>query len=101
MSSKIKLENRLQASRNKNVTTEDRMTKCYMREDDVIAEVKATLETLKGAMIRVKTDGVKTNVDRLAVMIETLIRNRDETKAECRALMARERTRADLTATDN
>lgn len=55
------------------------------RESELLRDVKAVLETLKGQVMRVKTEGVKENVKRLTLMLKNFMRVRDEVSAEWRA----------------
>lgn len=77
------------------------MTRLYKREDEVFSEAKATLETLSALMMRVKTYSVKDGVKKLVGLFEALAKSRSEIKAECRAVVAGERTRADTMAGDS
>lgn len=60
--SKLSLEARLHtSSKSRPATTEDRLSKLYKRESDIIGELKITLDALKEIMFRVRTEGVKTS----------------------------------------
>lgn len=59
------------------------------------------METLKGLIVRIKTDGVKDSVEKLATLIEALLKSRDEIRSEKNAIIIGERSRAEAMATDN
>lgn len=67
---------------------EDRLTRLFKRETDTIAEAKATLESLKSLVLRVKTDGVKDGVEKLGALFDMLMKSRDEIRSECRAMVS-------------
>lgn len=79
------LEAKLQSSSKINMhNADERLSKLYKRESDIEGEVKVNLGTLKGLMARVKTDGVKDCVKKLATLIDALLRSREEIRSESR-----------------
>lgn len=70
---------------------EDRLTRLFKRETDIIAEAKATLESLKSLMPRVKPDGVKDGVEQLGALFDMLMKSRDDIRSECRAMVTGEK----------
>lgn len=94
-------EAKLQAtSKTKPPNVEDRLTRLFKRESEVINEARRTLGVLKGFMTRVKTDGVKDSVDKLIGLFDVLVRCRNGIKSEYRSMVVSERTRAELIAVD-
>lgn len=83
------------------MVTEDRLSKLYKREADMIGELKRRLEALKGIIVRVKTEGVKDGVEKLNTQFDVLVKSREAIRSECKFRMAGERSRADALATDN
>lgn len=97
----MSLEAKLQlSSKTKTPNPEDHLARLFKRKNEVILEVQGTLEVLKGLMTRVKTDEVKDNVNKLTPLFDVLVNSRNDIKAECRTMVAEERTRVDSLAVD-
>lgn len=95
----MSLEARLQAaSKTKQPSMEGRLIRLYRRESEVLEEFRGILDALKGQIIRVKTDGVKNNVEKLAALFDELMRSRAYINAECRATVVSERSCTDSLA---
>lgn len=81
------LEDRLQAAaKTKQPRAEDRLARLYKRENEILDDVKGTWDTLKRLMSKIRSDGVKENVDKLGGLFEMLERSREAIKLECRVL---------------
>lgn len=102
----MSLEARLRASaRSNSLTQDDRLTRLDRKENEIIGDIRGTLEHLKTIMARVKTEGVKDDIDKLMTHFELLVKSRHEVKAEYRVSLAVERAKleaavADTTAID-
>lgn len=95
------LEDKLLASaKTKQTEPEDRLTRLLKRENDVVQELKATLDFLKTLMVRVKTEGVKEQVERMGALLDELCRKRAEIKSEQRVVKAGEKKKAEPSVGD-
>lgn len=97
----MSLENKLLASsKTKQVDPEDRLARLIKRENEVVQEIMATFDLLKSLMGRVKTKGVKEQVEMMGTLLDELIRKRAEIKSEHRVIKAGEKTKAESSAGD-
>lgn len=83
---------------------DDRLTRLYKRENEIFGDARGVLEHLKSIVVRVKTDGVKEDVDKLVALFESLVYTRKDIRMEYRTVMAvaeeRSSSRPDSIATD-
>lgn len=90
----------LAASKTKPASADNRLTKLYRHEADLLGEVRGILDSLKSQMIRVKTEGVRENVEKITALFDVLVKSRDDIKAEYRVRSASERTKAETSSTE-
>lgn len=98
---KMSLEDKLLTSgKTKQTEPEDRLTRLIKRENEVVQEIKTTFDLLKSLMARVRTEGVKEQVEKMGTLLDELIRKRGEIKLEHRGIKADEKTKAETFAGD-
>lgn len=82
----------------KSPSQDDRLAKLTKHENEILRDVHGTMEHLKSIVPRVKTEGVRDDVDKLSLLLELLVKSRSEIKAEYRTMVVGERSMADSAA---
>lgn len=97
----MSLEARLQASAKCNSPTPvDRLTRLNRKEIEIIGDIRGTLEHLKTIMARVKTEGVKEDIDKLMTQFDLLVKSRYEVNEEHRVSLTVERAKLEAAVAD-
>jgi len=73
------------------ISGDDRLKKCLAREAETECMLSGLIKALRQLMVRVKTEGVRENVDKVVSTFATLQRHRSDTVTEMKKQLASER----------